>query len=372
MKNIIPVILISTSLLSGMNIAYAAKKTDPVSNVWEDSQSKEWGNTPESVKYVLSNVQISREQGGKSGNQTDLFSTKWLKEMQRSPSTYRLTEDDKKWVDNVLANAESKKSSTWKPSNKTPVVPAKQKEIKNIDVVKPIEVVKTKNTDSKAPTGTGLTKEAMFKDVNKVVKAESKPLPTPKIEVKEKPDLTPVPQKIQEAKLNEVKNNIKEIQESPKKEILDEDDIFLKSLPQITDEDLPQSEIEQTREEMSNIREINTEKRIDELLSKEENSSIESTKIPEVKIFENKDVVENKLPVLKESIKTTENIDSKAKESIDKNIIMENKVELNQPLDNKWIGSAISSLVTITILMFIIVMEFVRRMKKNGKLQKYI
>lgn len=79
MKNIIPVIIIGTSLLGGVNLAYAAK-TDP--NVWADSDSKEWGNTPESVKYVLSNVQISRSQGNNGNNkQTDLFSTKWLKEM---------------------------------------------------------------------------------------------------------------------------------------------------------------------------------------------------------------------------------------------------------------------------------------------------
>lgn len=52
-------------------LAYAAK-TDP--NVWADSDSKEWGNTPESVKYVLSNVQISRSQGNNGNNkQTDLF-----------------------------------------------------------------------------------------------------------------------------------------------------------------------------------------------------------------------------------------------------------------------------------------------------------
>ena len=46
MKKIIPVILVGTSLLGGVSFAYAAK-TD--SSVWADSNSKEWGNTPESV-----------------------------------------------------------------------------------------------------------------------------------------------------------------------------------------------------------------------------------------------------------------------------------------------------------------------------------
>ena len=38
----------------------------------------------------------------------------------------------------------------------------------------------------------GITKEEMDRQVSKITKAESKPLPSPKIEAKEKPDLTPV------------------------------------------------------------------------------------------------------------------------------------------------------------------------------------
>lgn len=67
---------------------------------------------------------------------------------------------------------------------------------------KPVETVK-KEVESKTvkvkskepsimPTGTGLTKEEMDRQVSKITKAESKPLPSPKIEAKEKPDLTPV------------------------------------------------------------------------------------------------------------------------------------------------------------------------------------
>lgn len=379
MKKIIPVILVGTSLLGGVSFAYAAK-TD--SSVWADSNSKEWGNTPESVKYVLSNVQISRSQGNNSSTkQTDLFSTKWLKEMQRSPSTYRLTESDKKWVDNVLANAESKNSNTWKPSNKTPVAP-KTKENKVIQQPaipdsKTVEVAKKETKPEKnkkgsaiIPTGTGLTQEEMQKQVNKMTKAESKPLPTPKMEAKEKPDLTPVKTEKKEDVKNVAENPVsKNENEKPK---LSEMDEFIATLPVITDDVLPLSEIEQTKEEMADFREMYSEQRINQAIENAETKDIEEN--IKNKVEEDVEKVTNE----KENVKPFESLPQQEKNTDN---LLEKATTEKEPIkqepvikavDNSWISSALKSLITIALFMFGIVLYIGKKLKDNKKLEKYI
>lgn len=399
MKNIIPVIIIGTSLLGGVNLAYAAK-TDP--NVWADSDSKEWGNTPESVKYVLSNVQISRSQGNNGNNkQTDLFSTKWLKEMQRSPSTYRLTESDKKWVDNVLANAEARNSNTWKPSNKTPTAPkpkveksqpaVKETATANSVTSKPVETVK-KEVESKIvkvkskepsimPTGTGLTKEEMDRQVSKITKAESKPLPSPKIEAKEKPDLTPV--KTQKAEV--VKEDPLIEKNKEEKPELSEMDKFIATLPVVTSDDLPISEIDQTKEEMADFREMYSEQRIKKALEDEAlkqdagealedsiNQSLNNNTSFEVKPFNPLPENEHNAFEIKPFESSQKNDDKGSSEKVFDN----NKPVINNDIiktsDNSWMMSALSSLIAIAVFMFGIVLYTGRKLKDSGKLDKYI
>lgn len=386
MKKIIPIIIVGTSLLGGVSVAYAAK-TD--SSVWADSSAKEWGNTPESVKYVLSNVQISRSQGNNGNSkQTDLFSTKWLKEMQRSPSTYRLTESDKKWVDNVLANAEARNSNTWKPSNKTPIAP-KVKENKTVTPVaepKPIEVAKkeqkVEKNDKKSsiiPTGTGLTQEQMQKEVNRMTKAESKPLPTPKMEAKEKPDLTPV----KTAKKEEVKDtNIPE-KVTAKNEPLEkpeptEMDKFIATLPVITDEDLPISEIEQTKEEMAAFREMYSEDRVNKAIEQSElNESLANTVTKDVdNTLKETNTVKPFESINKQEKESTEISKDKVDSSIEKATVEKTPIKnelVSQSTNNKeWIMSALTSLMIIAMFMFGIVLYAGNRLKKDGKLEKYI
>ncbi len=393
MKNIIPVILIGTSLLGGVNLAYAAK-TDP--NVWADSDSKEWGNTPESVKYVLSNVQISRSQGNNGNNkQTDLFSTKWLKEMQRSPSTYRLTDSDKKWVDNVLANADAKNSNTWKPSNKTPVAP-KPKVEKPQETVKtpipvaskpPVETVKkeVENKPAKSkessiiPSGTGLSKEEMDRQVKKMTKAESKPLPSPKIEVKEKPDLTPVkPIKEELAK--------EEPAVEPKQDVkpaVSEMDAFIATLPVITSDDLPISEIDQTKEEMADFREMYSEERIQKALEEEAEKSSENTLNDSVEpVLKDNDIPSfevkpfDLLPEKESNALEIKPFETLQKDNSKENLTFENtpiiKQDVEKTKDNSWMASALTSLISIAIFMFGILLFVGRKLKDSGKLDKYI
>lgn len=400
MKNIIPIILVGTSLLGGGNIAYAASKAD--ANVWADSDSKDWGNTPESVKYVLSNVQISRSQGNNGNSkQTDLFSTKWLKEMQRSPSTYRLTESDKKWVDNVLANAEAKNSNTWKPSNKTPVAPKPKIETPKMTVQattpavpKPVEIAKKeieskplKSKDSPIiPTGTGLTKDEMQKQVNKMAKAESKPLPSPKIEVKEKPDLTPV--KSVEAEIVKEKPIIdenKEVNIQEEKPTVSEMDAFIATLPVIASEDLPISEIDQTKEEMSDFREMYSEQSIqkalndnafkksfedslDRSLNVSVNQALKNSEYSfDIKEFES--IPENQSSTFEiKPFETSLKDDSKA---VQENLMVI-KNDIEKESNSGWIMSALSSLILIAIFMFGIVLYTGKKLKDSGKLDKYI
>ena len=85
----------------------------------------------------------------------------------------------------------------------------------------------------------------MQKQVNKMTKAESKPLPTPKMEAKEKPDLTPVKTEKKEDVKNVAENPVsKNENEKPK---LSEMDEFIATLPVITDDDLRLSEIDLTK-----------------------------------------------------------------------------------------------------------------------------
>lgn len=279
MKKMIPVFLVSASLLGGVDIAHAAKASS--SEVWADSQAKEWGDTPDSVKYVLSNVQISRSQGA-NGNkkQTDLFSTKWLKEMQRSPSTYRLTAQDQKWVDNVLANAEAKKSSSWKPSNKTPKAPVKrQAEPKAETVVvatpapKPSKQAKSVFSDDnvaepKEKTTVAPKKSNVDKEAVKTAKAESKALPKPVIVAKEKPDLTPVKPK-ETAKVMSAEDEKAAKDALAEKAKISEQDAFIASLPVITDSDMERSPIDEVKEEVLDINNDAMEARLQALDEKD-------------------------------------------------------------------------------------------------------
>lgn len=115
------------------------------------------------------------------------------------------------------------------------------------------------------PTGTGLTKEEMDRQVSKITKAESKPLPSPKIEAKEKPDLTPV--KTQKAEV--VKEDPLIEKNKEEKPELSEMDKFIATLPVVTSDDLPISEIDQTKEEMADFREMYSEQRIQKALEDE-------------------------------------------------------------------------------------------------------
>lgn len=394
MKKIIPVFLVSASLLGGMDVAYAAKGSN--SEVWADSQAKEWGDTPDSVKYVLSNVQISRSQGS-NGNkkQTDLFSTKWLKEMQRSPSTYRLTAQDQKWVDNVLANAEAKKSNSWKPSNKTPKAPVKrQAEIVAVaptpksskqtkSVFSDDNVVAVKEKTVNAPKKATAEKESV-----KTNKAESKALPKPVIVAKEKPDLTPVKPK-ETVKVMSAEDEKAAKDALAEKARLSEQDSFIASLPVITDSDIERSQIDEVKEEVLDMQNEAMEARIQALDEKEAAEEEAKAKAEE----EAKDKAEPNIAVIKEdnekqiipitepAEKTKDNMPEDAKlthvepafKGSDSVPIPDEKVSISKAVvnDTSWMSSALLSLGSISIVMFLIVLGWIRRVVSNGTANKY-
>lgn len=315
--------------------------------------------------------------------------------MQRSPSTYRLTDSDKKWVDNVLANAEAKNSNTWKPSNKTPVAP-KPKVEKPQETVKtpipvaskpPVETVKkeVENKPAKSkessiiPSGTGLSKEEMDRQVKKMTKAESKPLPSPKIEVKEKPDLTPVkPIKEELAK--------EEPAVEPKQDVkpaVSEMDAFIATLPVITSDDLPISEIDQTKEEMADFREMYSEERIQKALEEEAEKSSENTLNDSVEpVLKDNDIPSfevkpfDLLPEKESNALEIKPFETLQKDNSKENLTFENtpiiKQDVEKTKDNSWMASALTSLISIAIFMFGILLFVGRKLKDSGKLDKYI
>lgn len=400
MRKIIPVFLVSASLLGGVDVAYAAKGSN--SEVWADSQAKEWGDTPDSVKYVLSNVQISRSQGS-NGNkkQTDLFSTKWLKEMQRSPSTYRLTAQDQKWVDNVLANAEAKKSNSWKPSNKTPKAPVKRQAEPKLETVAatptptPKSSKQTKSVFSddnvvavKEKTVNAPKKATAEKESVKTNKAESKALPKPVIVAKEKPDLTPVKPK-ETVKVMSAEDEKAAKDALAEKARLSEQDSFIASLPVVTDSDMERSQIDEVKEEVLDMQNDAMEARIQALDEKEAAEEEAKAKAEE----EAKDKAEPNIAVIKEDNekqivpitepveKIKENMPEDAKlthvepafKGSDSVPIQDEKASTSKAVvnDTSWMSSALLSLGSISIVMFLIVLGWIRRVVSNGTANKY-
>lgn len=396
MKKIIPVFLVSASLLGGVDVAHAAKASS--SEVWADSQAKEWGDTPDSVKYVLSNVQISRSQGA-NGNkkQTDLFSTKWLKEMQRSPSTYRLTEQDQKWVDNVLANAEAKKSSSWKPSNKTPKAPVKRQaepKAETVAVATPApksskqaksvfsddNVAEPKEKTTVAPKKSNVEKEAV-----KTAKAESKALPKPVIVAKEKPDLTPVKPK-ETAKVMSAEDEKAAKDALAEKAKISEQDAFIASLPVITDSDMERSPIDEVKEEVLDINNDAMEARLQALDEKEAaeeeakakaEEEAKEKEVPNVAVI--KEGSEKQIVPITEPAETVkQNVPGNAElthvtpafEGGDLTPIHEEKTS-SVVNDTSWISNALLSLGSISVVMFLIVLGWIRRVVLNGTASKY-
>lgn len=396
MKKIIPVFLVSASLLGGVDIAHAAKASG--SEVWADSQAKEWGDTPDSVKYVLSNVQISRSQGA-NGNkkQTDLFSTKWLKEMQRSPSTYRLTEQDQKWVDNVLANAEAKKSSSWKPSNKTPKAPTKRQAEPKAETVavatpapKPSKQAKSVFSDDnvaepKEKTTVAPKKSNVEKEAVKTAKAESKALPKPVIVAKEKPDLTPVKPK-ETAKVMSAEDEKAAKDALAEKAKISEQDAFIASLPVITDSDMERSPIDEVKEEVLDINNDAMEARLQALDEKEaaeeeakakaeeEAKEKEAPNVAVIKEDDEKQIV----PITEPAETVKQNVPENAElthvtpafEGSDLTPIHEEKAK-SVVNDTSWISNALLSLGSISVVMFLIVLGWIRRVVLNGTANKY-
>lgn len=396
MKKIIPVFLVSASLLGGVDVAHAAKASS--SEVWADSQAKEWGDTPDSVKYVLSNVQISRSQGA-NGNkkQTDLFSTKWLKEMQRSPSTYRLTAQDQKWVDNVLANAEAKKSSSWKPSNKTPKAPTKRQTESRAETVavatpapKPSKQAKSVFSDDnvaepKEKTTVASKKSNVEKEAVKTAKAESKALPKPVIVAKEKPDLTPVKPK-ETAKVMSTEDEKAAKDALAEKARISEQDAFIASLPVITDSDMERSPIDEVREEVLDMNNDAMESRLQALDEKEAaeeeakakaEEEAKEKEVPNVAVI--KEGSEKQIVPITEPAETVkqnmpENTElthvTPAFEGDDLTPIHEEKTS-SVVNDTSWISNALLSLGSISVVMFLIVLGWIRRVVLNGTANKY-
>jgi len=393
MKKIIPVFLVSASLLGGVDVAHAAKASS--SEVWADSQAKEWGDTPDSVKYVLSNVQISRSQGA-NGNkkQTDLFSTKWLKEMQRSPSTYRLTAQDQKWVDNVLANAEAKKSSSWKPSNKTPKAPVKRQAEPKAETVaittpapKPSKQAKSVFSDDNvaepkekttvAPKKSNVEKEA--------AKAESKALPKPVIVAKEKPDLTPVKSK-ETTKVMSAEDEKAAKDALAEKAKISEQDAFIASLPVITDSDMERSPIDEVREEVLDMNNDAMEARLqalDEKEAAEEEAKAKAEEEAKEKEAPNVAVIKEDgekqiVPITEPAETVKQNMPENAElthvtpafKGDDLTPINEEKTT-SVVNDTSWISSALLSLGSISVVMFLIVLGWIRRVVSNGTANKY-
>jgi len=400
MKKIIPVFLVSASLLGGVDLAYAAKASNP--EVWADSQAKEWGDTPDSVKYVLSNVQISRSQGA-NGNkkQTDLFSTKWLKEMQRSPSTYRLSSQDQKWVDNVLANAEAKNSGSWKPSNKTPKAPAKrQAEPKAETVSAPVIPKTTKQNKSvfsddntvavKEKAVSETKKSVVGKEVNKPVKAESKALPKPVIVAKEKPDLTPIKPK-ETVKIMSAEDEKAAKEALAEKARVSEQDAFVATLPVIADSDMEINPIDEVKQEVLDMRNEAMEARIQELDEQEaakeeerektENEAQEKSE-PNVAVIKEdgvKQIVPLNDPVeaIKQDVPANvelTHVKPALKESDVLPINSNNTSQMPSTVvsnDTSWISSALISLGSISAVMFLLALAWIRRVVSNGTANKY-
>lgn len=396
MKKIIPVFLVSASLLGGVDVAHAAKASS--SEVWADSQAKEWGDTPDSVKYVLSNVQISRSQGA-NGNkkQTDLFSTKWLKEMQRSPSTYRLTAQDQKWVDNVLANAEAKKSSSWKPSNKTPKAPTKRQTESRAETVavatpapKPSKQAKSVFSDDnvaepKEKTTLAPKKSNVEKEAVKTAKAESKALPKPVIVAKEKPDLTPVKPK-ETAKVMSAEDEKAAKDALAEKAKISEQDAFIASLPVITDSDMERSPIDEVKEEVLDINNDAMEARLqalDEKEAAEEEAKAKAEEEAKEKEAPNVAVIKEDgekqiVPITEPAETVRQNVPGNAElthvtpafEGGDLTPIHEEKTS-SVVNDTSWISNALLSLGSISVVMFLIVLGWIRRVVLNGTASKY-
>lgn len=293
----------------------------------------------------------------------------------------------------ILGSQAIKTPTAPKPKVEKSQPAVKETATANSVTSKPVETVKkeveSKTVKAKAkskepsimPTGTGLTKEEMDRQVSKITKAESKPLPSPKIEAKEKPDLTPV--KTQKAEVVKEEPLIEKNKEE--KPELSEMDKFIATLPVVTSDDLPISEIDQTKEEMADFREMYSEQRIQKALEDEAlkqdagealedsiNQSLNNNTSFEVKPF-------NPLPENEHDafeIKPFESSQKNDGKGSSEKLFDNNKPVINNDIiktsDNSWMMSALSSLIAIAVFMFGIVLYTGRKLKDSGKLDKYI
>lgn len=201
MKKIIFRTLLLSTLIFGVNVSYANNDA-----MFENTSSKDWAETPNNVKNALKNIKTMSGESSK-----DMMSTNWLKELNRSPSTYGLNQNDVAWVEGMI-NA-NKGKSTWNPKTKIAVntkkEPQKTKEtvaIADVKVDKKSEPVlaKVEPVKKEQPKKELVKKEdaSINKEMVKIVeenkakktKAVSTPLPNPPAHYakNETPDLTPV------------------------------------------------------------------------------------------------------------------------------------------------------------------------------------
>lgn len=138
-----------------MSSSWVFAATDQMFN---NTDSKEWGSTPSNVKNALKDIKVM------SGSSTkDMMSKNWLNELKRSPSTYNLNQGDVAWINGMINGS---KGDSWNPKTKVSVTSDKKsinnKDQKDLNSKK--EIVKSEPTI--APK-TNPVKENVKTDLNK-------------------------------------------------------------------------------------------------------------------------------------------------------------------------------------------------------------
>lgn len=352
MRKIIPVMLIGASVCSSISpaLVLAARNQDNNANssVWEDPNSKSWGNTPSGVKTALSRVKVL------GGSDVNVFNVQWLKEMSRSPSMYHLSEKDVKWANQVIKDADAKNKKVWSPNSKV--------------IIKDSPAVKPKQEQPVLP------KKELSEQKPATPKAESRPLPKPIFSADNKsPDLTPVkPVKNKNEKSSAAPSKVPEKINKPDVKIekpivktvdINEDTIdkVLFAVNQLSNDIIniqKQKVYESNQEEaLSNLPDVNYIKERTADLSEKAMDNTPAS----LPIVKNEDVNQsNEIPSLPIVVPDEKTVD----------VQPESKEDIPVKQNTAWMSSALSTLSLISGIMFMGLFGFYK-VSSSSKRKKY-
>lgn len=177
MRKLIPAVIICSILASPLAFSENdAKSFDPYSTIWKDPQSKEWGDTPEFVKLLVTRISsvYSNGQSSADKNTVSPFSVIWLQQVLKEPEKYKLSSEDQSWIKTTLIRSAEKGSDEWRPYSE-PVKEVAVAEEKAVVAPEPVAVVEQTVVALPEPvvSNAETLTPAVSKDVN-VVKEDAK------------------------------------------------------------------------------------------------------------------------------------------------------------------------------------------------------